>query len=106
WASSAHETDARREEGSMNQAQPRLAVGALTVLLLAACVTSLKSATQPATAAPYGTGHTAVGIQGTGFLMNGQLTSPGKPAEGLLLNTRMVQAIFDDENAATRDEWN
>jgi len=79
---------------------------ALTGLLLAACMTSLKPAAQPATAAPSGTGHTVVAIEGTHFLINGALTSPGKPAEGLLINTRMAQAIFDDENAATRDEWN
>ena len=42
----------------MNVATRRVAVGALTVLLLAACITSLKSATQPATAAPSGTDHT------------------------------------------------
>jgi len=79
---------------------------ALTGLLLAACMTSIKPAAQPATAAPSGTGHTVVAIEGTHFLINGALTSPGKPAEGLLINTRMAQAIFDDENAATRDEWN
>ncbi len=90
----------------MNGAARRLTVGALTSLLLAACMTSLKPATQLATAAPSGTGHTVVAIQGTHFLINGALTSPGKPAEGLLINTRMAQAIFDDENAATRDEWN
>ena len=89
----------------MNVATRRLAVGALTVFLLAACMTSLKSATQPATAAPSGTGHTVVAIQGTRFLINGELTSPGKPAEGLLLNTRMAQAIFDDENPTTVGEW-
>src|SRR2546421_8412190 len=77
----------------------------MTVLLLAACITPLKSATQPATAAPSGTGHTVVAIQGTRFLVNGELTSPGKPAEGLLLNTRMAQAIFDDENSDTVAEW-
>ena len=89
----------------MNNATRRLAVGALTVFLLAACMTSLKSATQPATAAPSGAGHTVVAIQGTRFLVNGELTSPGKPAEGLLLNTRMAQAIFDDENPSTVAEW-
>jgi len=83
----------------------RLGVGALAVLLLAACMTSLQPATQPTQAAPSGTGHTTVAIQGTRFLINGELTSPGKPAEGMLLNTRMAQAIFDDENPATAGEW-
>src|SRR3989454_1154677 len=44
-------------------------------------------------------------MDGTRFLINGQLTSPGKPAEGQLLNTRMAQAIFDDENPATVGDW-
>src|SRR5207244_6462532 len=101
----AREFDTNQQEGSVNVATRRVAVGALTVLLLAACVTSLKSATQPATAAPSGTGHTVVAIQGTRFLINGELTSPGKPAEGMLLNTRMAQAIFDDDNSATATEW-
>ena len=48
---------------------------------------------------------TAVSIEGTRFLINGRVTSPGKPAEGQLLNTRMAQAIFDDENPATVGDW-
>src|SRR5438045_4941766 len=48
---------------------------------------------------------TVVSTDGTRFLINGQLTSPGKPAEGQLLNTRMAQAIFDDENADTVKYW-
>jgi Bacterial Ig-like domain (group 3) len=48
---------------------------------------------------------TVVSLQGTSFLINGQLTSPGKPAEGQLLNTRMAQAIFDDDNPATVGDW-
>ena len=48
---------------------------------------------------------TVVGIQGTNFLINGRLTSPGMPAQGQLLNTRMAQAIFDDDNPATQANW-
>ncbi len=48
---------------------------------------------------------TAVSIQGTSFVINGLLTSPGKPAQGQLLNTRMAQAIFDDDNPATVGNW-
>ena len=48
---------------------------------------------------------TVVSMDGTRFLINGQLTSPGKPAEGQLLNTRMAQAIFDDDNPATVGDW-
>src|SRR2546428_6673566 len=68
-------------------------------------MSTLNPAVQPTQAAPAGTGHTTVAIQGTQFLVNGELTSPGKPAQGMLLNTRMAQGIFDDENIATAVEW-
>jgi hypothetical protein len=44
---------------------------------------------------------TKVSIAGTNFLINGQVSNQGTPAEGLLLNSRMVQALFDDENLST-----
>jgi hypothetical protein len=44
---------------------------------------------------------TLVSIQKHRFFLNGQVTHPGTAAEGLLLNSRMVQAIFDDENPWT-----
>ncbi|MEO6795572.1 MAG: Ig-like domain repeat protein [Candidatus Dormibacter sp.] len=89
----------------MKYTKRRLGVGALSVLVLAGCITSLKPATNPATAATSGTGHTVVAIEGARFLINGEVTSPGKPAEGLLLNTRMAQAIFDDANPNTVGFW-
>jgi len=54
--------------------------------------------------------HTDVAIDGTKFLINGKPTYAGiewrgRPAEGLLLNSRMVQAIFDDECPVTRERW-
>jgi hypothetical protein len=55
-------------------------------------------------------GKTQVGIDGTAFLVNGKPTYPGREyrgwkVEGLLLNSRMVQATFDDENELTRPLW-
>jgi hypothetical protein len=49
-------------------------------------------------------------IAGSDFLLNGRPTYPGRHwqgarIEGLLLNSRMVQGIFDDSNPATRDHW-
>jgi hypothetical protein len=44
---------------------------------------------------------TKVGINGTDFLINGQVSNQGTPAQGLLMNSRMVQALFDDENPST-----
>jgi hypothetical protein len=60
----------------------------------------------PAAPAP----RTAVTIRGDAFLVNGEPTYKGRTwngrkVEGLLLNSRMVQATFDDLNPATRDRW-
>lgn len=53
---------------------------------------------------------TTVSIVGQAFHINGQPTYrgrvwQGKKIEGLLLNSRMVQGIFDDENPETRGLW-
>jgi hypothetical protein len=53
---------------------------------------------------------TAVTIQGDQFLINGKLTYAGRTwrghrMEGLLLNSRMVQGIFDDLNPETANRW-
>ncbi|MEZ6142465.1 MAG: hypothetical protein R3B84_18050 [Zavarzinella sp.] len=53
---------------------------------------------------------TRVSIKGEQFLLNVQptyqgLTWNGKSIEGLLFNSRMVQAIFDDRNPATVARW-
>jgi hypothetical protein len=53
---------------------------------------------------------TVVEIDGTDFLINGRKTYEShtdgqRRIEGLLLNSRMIQAIFDDECPATRGAW-
>ena len=53
---------------------------------------------------------TWVSIDGEDWLINGELTYLGQEfrgwrIEGLLLNSRMASAIFDDENPLTRDLW-
>jgi hypothetical protein len=53
---------------------------------------------------------TEVAIRGDGFLINGQPTYAGRAwrgrsVEGLLLNSRMVQGIFDDLNPETQAKW-
>lgn len=53
---------------------------------------------------------THVTIEGDRFLINGRPTYAGrtwrgKSIEGLLLNSRMVQATFDDRNPETRGRW-
>ncbi len=54
--------------------------------------------------------HTTVAIEGESFLINGRPTYEGRTykgtkVEGLLMNSRMVQGIFDDANPATRSRW-
>jgi len=53
---------------------------------------------------------TRVTIEGEKFLFDGVPTHKGrmyegKPVEGLLFNTRMVQATFDDENPESARQW-
>jgi hypothetical protein len=53
---------------------------------------------------------TRITIQGEDFLIDGRPTYAGRTwrghrIEGLLLNTRMVQALFDDLNPQTRERW-
>jgi hypothetical protein len=60
----------------------------------------------PLRAAP----RTTVAIDGDRFLINGRPTYEGRTwrgmrIEGLLMNSRMVQGIFDDRNPETRPMW-
>lgn len=55
-------------------------------------------------------GRTTIAIKGDGFLINGKPTYAGRTwrgmkIEGLLMNSRMVQGIYDDLNPATRGMW-
>ncbi len=57
-----------------------------------------------------GKNKTIVSIQGEKFLINGIPTYKGRSwqgqsIEGLLMNSRMVQGIFDDLNPETADRW-
>lgn len=53
---------------------------------------------------------TELSITGNQFLINGQLTYSGRywqgnKIEGLLMNSRMVQGIFDDSNPSTKQQF-
>ena len=53
---------------------------------------------------------TTVSIDGDRFMINGKPTYSGRQykgmrIEGLLMNSRMVQGIFDDLNPETRSRW-
>jgi hypothetical protein len=64
----------------------------------------------PAVPAQPAARQTSVTIRGDAFAINGRPTYEGRRwnghrIEGLLLNSRMVQATFDDLNSETRDLW-
>jgi len=65
---------------------------------------------KPMTTAAATACRTHISIEGTQFFINGKPTYAGrvwkgKPIEGLLMNSRMVQAIYDDRNPETADMW-
>jgi hypothetical protein len=72
--------------------------------------TFLRLATASSLAGAVRSPQTTVAIRGDMFLINGQPTYKGrsyqgKKIEGLLMNTRMVQGIFDDLNPETAVRW-
>jgi len=53
---------------------------------------------------------TEIAIDGEKFYINSRptyegVTYRGKPVEGLLMNSRMIQGIFDDDNPETAELW-
>jgi hypothetical protein len=79
-------------------------VTAFACVLLAATATSASAAD----AAPQR--RTVVGIEGRAFHINGRPTYAGRTfkgmkVEGLLMNSRMVQGVFDDLNPETGKNW-
>jgi hypothetical protein len=73
-----------------------------TFLTMAGAVPALAAAATPP--------RTEVSIRGEQFLINGKPTYAGRSykgmkLEGLLMNVRAVQAIFDDLNPETRSKW-
>jgi hypothetical protein len=80
-------------------------------ILLALALLPAGCGSDPAPAAPPGVPRkTEVSIRGDAFLINGRPTYAGRmweglKIEGLLMNSRMVQGIFDDLNPETRGRW-
>src|SRR5436309_11534970 len=82
---------------------------ALTVYLVVPMVDAEKTpGTRPSEITP--ARKTSVSIVGDQFFINGKPTYAGRSwrghkVEGLLLNSRMVQGIFDDRNPQTVKRW-
>jgi hypothetical protein len=75
----------------------------LLACLLTACGTARTTSEAPAR-------QTTVSIVGEDFQINGQPTYPGRTwnghrIEGRLMNSRMVQGVFDDLNPETAPRW-
>ena len=88
----------------MNALRPRpLALLILLSSLLASPLTLAAAATPPSA-------KTTVTIEGDKFFINGMPTYAGrtwkgKKIEGLMMNSRMVQGVFDDLNPETVSRW-
>ena len=83
---------------------------ATTTLLLALPAQAKRAGESSTAAQATGRHKTEVAILGDVFLINGQPTYAGRTwrghrIEGLLLNARLVQGIFDDLNPQTRSRW-
>ncbi|UCG46008.1 MAG: serine hydrolase [Phycisphaerales bacterium] len=63
---------------------------------VAIVIAVLSSAQAHASSALKESGRTRVSIKGTRWYLDGRLTYPGTEAEGLLMNVRMVNAVFED----------
>ncbi len=77
------------------------------VFLLTTLAVTGRTDAGPSVDSDRGTGRPVVSITGNMFLIDGQPTYKGRHwqgnrIEGLLLNARLVQGIFDDENPETR----
>lgn len=79
--------------------------------LVVSCLSMVISASAaPAADVAVPARRTIVAMNGQAFLINGKPTYPGRTykgmkVEGLLMNSRMVQGIFDDPNPDTRKNW-
>jgi len=82
----------------------------LAYLLLACCLAGCLAGCTAARTSDAPARQTTVAIVGEDFHINGQPTYPGRTwngqrIEGLLMNSRMVQAVYDDLNPETAKRW-
>ncbi len=80
------------------------------LLLVAVSLSALRTAAAAAKSSESHKNQTVVLIRGDAFLLNGEPTYKGRvwnghKIEGLLLNARLVQGVFDDRNTDTVSHW-
>ncbi len=92
------------DDGARGRARRKIALFVLCIIIVAASNTAAGRGSGVGSVGGT-TVKTVVAIRGTAFSINGVVTFPGTRAEGLLLNSRMVQAAFDDENRLTATNW-
>jgi hypothetical protein len=85
----------------------RLVLAALATSLVPACAdpthpTDRPDASRAETPASF-TARTRLELDGSRFRLNGKLTYPSQPAEGRLLNVRMVNSVFEDDGKPAFD---
>ncbi len=89
-------------------------MGPLLVAVISCSAATLEAQDRSSSSVPSADGssqrYTSVSIEGERFLINGRPTYEGrtwqgKRVEGLLMNSRMVQGIFDDLNPETVEKW-
>jgi CubicO group peptidase (beta-lactamase class C family) len=83
----------------MTMAHRRIEITRFTAIsTVAIVIAALSLAQADASSAQEKSGHTQVSIKDGRWYLNGRPTHPGTEAEGLLMNVRMVNAIFEDRN--------
>ena len=83
----------------------QLTGGALLAALATVVLPACSDPTRPSELADAGgnaeparyTARTRLALDGARFRLNGALTYPGEPPEGMLLNVRMVNSVFEDD---------
>ena len=65
-------------------------------IFVAVVIGLLSSAEAHASSGPEGPARTRVSIKDAHWYLNGRLIYPAAQAEGLLMNVRMVNAVFED----------
>ena len=85
-------------------AHRKIRAGRFTVIsLITILIVLLSSAETFALSVPEGPTRTCVSIKDSRWYLDGRLTYPAAQTEGLLMNVRMVNVVFEDRNRSDFD---